>query len=395
MLGKDKGPIDLLGYADSDWGGDRFDRKSYTVNVNKQKDKQQQQQGKLLVNQNSLSTHRNQFFLGSSHLLFRCWRILEQHPLLIYMDLIIHLIVFIMKETLRLMELVAELSDRFDVKVKFKDIFALFRYHEYLKGIINCFNEDEPMRKYSAKLEMISSRRIEPSVIRIGSSTFGVIKVVMISKRVHIISQILKDYMLRLKVTIDIFSQEMFTHENISFIPRQLRWSSIGKFMDACPNLLSAHIYSGMVYLFTGEISIHKCLQDLVIEFLRPLENLHDFKRLFMKYPNLKHLRLKMKENTKDEHIEQLVHILPNLVLLDVTECPGVTQRAADYVTDYCKRYGRPIKFYFNGNIPEMDSLWPDLYIKREKIGRAFDFMKHCFLKDFYHLPYFLIPIDY
>lgn len=30
MLGKDKGPIDLLGYADSDWGGDRFDRKSYT-----------------------------------------------------------------------------------------------------------------------------------------------------------------------------------------------------------------------------------------------------------------------------------------------------------------------------------------------------------------------------
>lgn len=31
---------------------------------------------------------------------------------------------------------------------------------------------------------------------------------------------------------------------------------------------------------------------------------------------------------------------------------------------------------------------------KQEIISRGFDFMKHCFRKDFCDLPYFLIPID-
>uniref|UniRef100_T1KAB8 Uncharacterized protein n=2 Tax=Tetranychus urticae TaxID=32264 RepID=T1KAB8_TETUR len=114
-----------------------------------------------------------------------------------------------------------------------------------------------------------------------------------------------------------------------------------------------------------------------------------------MKYPNLKHLALWNFWDIKDEHIEQLVHILPNLVLWDVRECQEVTQRAADYVQDYCKRYGRSIKFYFKGNRDEFKSDWPHLSSEYTLFSRDFDFMKHCFLKPHVFLSNFLIPIDY
>ncbi|XP_015793225.1 uncharacterized protein LOC107369760 [Tetranychus urticae] len=168
--------------------------------------------------------------------------------------------------------------------------------------------------------------------------------------------------------------------------------------MDSCPNLLSAHISMNTNTWFFDETFKHEFLQDLVLQFYGlddENDNWNNLKRLFKKFPNLKHLALKGHCIIIDEHIEQLVHILPNLVLLDVSECQEVTQRAADYVKDYCKRYGRKIKFYFDGNKHEIDSDWPQLSIKHEAISRGLDFMKHCFRKNFFALSHFLIPIDY
>uniref|UniRef100_T1KYA7 F-box domain-containing protein n=1 Tax=Tetranychus urticae TaxID=32264 RepID=T1KYA7_TETUR len=170
--------------------------------------------------------------------------------------------------------------------------------------------------------------------------------------------------------------------------------------MDSCPNLQSAHVTIYTNSWFFDETLKNKCLQDLFIHFAAAeygFGNAHwnNLKRLLPKYPNLKHLALRYYSNIKDEHIEELVHILPNLVLLDVIECKGVTQRAADYIKDYCKRCGRSIKFYFKGNQHEIKPYRFGLSKKRENISRGFDFMKHCFRKDYGYLPHFLIPIDY
>uniref|UniRef100_T1K8Q9 F-box domain-containing protein n=1 Tax=Tetranychus urticae TaxID=32264 RepID=T1K8Q9_TETUR len=167
-------------------------------------------------------------------------------------------------------------------------------------------------------------------------------------------------------------------------------------FMDSCPNLQSAHITMEFNRFFVDETSKLECLQDLVIIFKDDKRiNRNDLIRLLMKYPNLKHLALRGARNLKDEHIKQLIHILPNLVLFDVRGCPSVTRKAAYYIQDYCKRYGRSIKFYFIRNRHEIESDWPQLSTKNEKISRGFDFMKHYFLKDNFELPHFLIPIDY
>ncbi|XP_015793996.1 uncharacterized protein LOC107370528 [Tetranychus urticae] len=166
--------------------------------------------------------------------------------------------------------------------------------------------------------------------------------------------------------------------------------------MDSCPNLKSAHLLVHTNRLFVDEKLKQKCLQDLVIDYEGPsCIDWNDLKRALMKYPTLKHLSLRSLHYIKDEHIKQLVPILPNLVLFDIYDCPAVTQKAADYVKDYCERYGRSIKFYFKGNRDELVSDWPQLSTKKEKINRAFDFMKHCFLKDFEDLPHFLVPIGY
>ncbi|XP_025016468.1 uncharacterized protein LOC112538783 [Tetranychus urticae] len=189
---------------------------------------------------------------------------------------------------------------------------------------------------------------------------------------------------------------------HFDFYPRKIFYGFM--LMDLCPNLQSAHIFMNATNWYFNETLKHECLQDLVIQLDRlgyendmdiRNDNWNNLKRLLMKYPNLKHLSLRDIWKLKDEHIEELVHILPNLVLLDVNACDKVTQRAADYVQDYCKRYGRSIKFYFKGNRDEIESDWPQSSSKSEVINRGFDFMKHCFFRDHIFLPRFLIPIDY
>ncbi|XP_025018336.1 uncharacterized protein LOC112539785 [Tetranychus urticae] len=89
--------------------------------------------------------------------------------------------------------------------------------------------------------------------------------------------------------------------------------------MDSCPNLQSAHIFTPTNRFFVDETLKHECLQDLVLSYGGPsCLDWNDLTRLFMKYPNLKHLSLRNVRYIKDEHIEQLVQILPNLVLLDI-----------------------------------------------------------------------------
>uniref|UniRef100_T1L698 F-box domain-containing protein n=1 Tax=Tetranychus urticae TaxID=32264 RepID=T1L698_TETUR len=167
-------------------------------------------------------------------------------------------------------------------------------------------------------------------------------------------------------------------------------------FMDSCPILQSAYIFLGANRFYVDETTKHQCLQDLVIVFADPPRtDWNDLKRLLMKYPNLKHLGLRNASNLNDEHIKQLLHILPNLVLLQADICEEITERAAYYVQDYCKRHGRSIEFYSNENSYEIEYDWPQLSTKQEKISRGFDFMKHCFLKDYWDLPHFLIPVEY
>uniref|UniRef100_A0A158P4D4 Uncharacterized protein n=1 Tax=Tetranychus urticae TaxID=32264 RepID=A0A158P4D4_TETUR len=180
------------------------------------------------------------------------------------------------------------------------------------------------------------------------------------------------------------------------------------QFMDSCPNLQSAHVYFESNRIYVDESIKHKSLHDLVIEFVSIIRfvmcfcffyepywkeniNWNELVRLFTKYPNLKHLALWSYKSLENEYVERFVRILPNLVLLAVRGCPKVTKNAVNYVQDYNRRHGRAIKFYFDGNYHEIQSDWPHLSSKREKISQGFDFMKNCFLKGFRSLSTFLV----
>uniref|UniRef100_T1K4E3 F-box domain-containing protein n=1 Tax=Tetranychus urticae TaxID=32264 RepID=T1K4E3_TETUR len=163
-------------------------------------------------------------------------------------------------------------------------------------------------------------------------------------------------------------------------------------FMDLCPALQSAHHKIDCWHNNVNDSIKHASLQDLVIQFYE-LSEWDDLWRLMSKYPNLKHLALRG-TSLKDEHIKQLILILPKLTLLDIRESPGVTQEAANHVRDYCKRYSRSIKFYFKTDDEQIVSDWPQLLNQPDKICRGFDFMEHCFFKSFNQLPHFLDPID-
>uniref|UniRef100_T1L6H6 Uncharacterized protein n=1 Tax=Tetranychus urticae TaxID=32264 RepID=T1L6H6_TETUR len=128
------------------------------------------------------------------------------------------------------------------------------------------------------------------------------------------------------------------------------------------------------------------------IKQLHTWNDYEDLKRVAHHFPNLERLHISIIGiyciNISSETFSVLV------ALLDVRECPEVTRRTANYVEDYCKRYGRSIKFYFEGNYHEIGTDWPQLSTKQQKISRGFDFMKNCFLKDFDDLPCFSVS-DY
>ncbi|XP_025016606.1 uncharacterized protein LOC107361496 isoform X2 [Tetranychus urticae] len=290
--------------------------------------------------------------------------------------------------------IVAEFSNRFNVKVKFEDIVEFVRNHESLKGMIN--SSCVVMEEYCDKLEMLATDRIEPGSLRNCSSL----------KQLHVYKYTLDDFKrdaqylpnlerLRILINDSYLNGPVLEKLKVVEMASCLTRTFYGfQFMDSCPNLQSAHIVMNVHRLFVDETLKHESLQDLVIHFFYKGQIWNDLKRTLMKYPNLKHFSLSTEYMT-DEYIEQLVHILPNLVIFDVRGCRGVTQRAASYVQNYFERNGRSTKFYFNGNRHEIKSDWPQLYTNSSKICRGFDFMKHCFLGCFHLLPRFLIPIYY
>ncbi|XP_025018294.1 uncharacterized protein LOC112539764 [Tetranychus urticae] len=168
-------------------------------------------------------------------------------------------------------------------------------------------------------------------------------------------------------------------------------WCSF-RFMDSCPALQSAHIRIEYCQIHFNDSIKHANIQDLVIQFLEPIE-WNSLRGLISKCPNLRHLALR-NIFFKDEHIKQLIVILPELTLLDIRESFGVTQEAANHVRNYCKRYGRSIKFYFKADDRQIESDWPQLLYRPDKICRGFDFMENCFFKSFDDLPNLLDPID-
>ncbi|XP_015791055.1 uncharacterized protein LOC107367821 isoform X2 [Tetranychus urticae] len=298
----------------------------------------------------------------------------------------------------------------FLAKMKHETIVTLIKKMKSLKGLIAhcCYYEgDESIIQNCDGLEMVSNDDIEPCIKEKGV-TF---------KQLHLVSYNLD----RFREDAHCFPnlERLYIHNNEGSpdyyydgpILGRLRIVELSlssydgtdiyygfQFMDSCPNLQSAHIKLDSNRLFVDESLKHKSLQDLVLSFYdqdyTDIFFWDELKRLFMKYPNLKHLALCDNRRLEDEHIEQLVRILPNLVLFAVRGCPRVTQAAANYVQDYNKLYGRSIKFYFKENYHEIQSDWPQLSNKCGKISQGFDFMKHCFLKDFFKLSTFLISSE-
>uniref|UniRef100_T1K4E4 F-box domain-containing protein n=1 Tax=Tetranychus urticae TaxID=32264 RepID=T1K4E4_TETUR len=153
-------------------------------------------------------------------------------------------------------------------------------------------------------------------------------------------------------------------------------------FMDSCPALQSAHIKIERGPILTIYSVKNANLQDLVLQLVsRSLLEIH--LQFFLIVILFRH-----------EDIKQLILILPKLTLLDVRKSFGVSQKAADLVQDYCKQYGRSIKFYFKKDDKQIESDWPQILNRPDKICRGFDFMEHCFFKSFNDLPHFLDPID-
>ncbi|XP_015783875.1 uncharacterized protein LOC107361550 isoform X1 [Tetranychus urticae] len=317
----------------------------------------------------------------------------------IYNSDFIYIVIELLKKVIDFEKKEKELGNETEDLEKLEQFFFLKRHLKSLKGIINCCDVNINIEILCDKPEMVSSSRIEPGILKNGSSI----------KQLHTWYDY-EDFetvahhfpnLERLHIYLDDSQYKGPVLEKLKILELKSSteddFSLAFRFLDSCPNLQSAHITVDINYFSVKKRLKNESLQDLVIDYTDGPHRVdwNDLERAFIKYPNLKHLSLRSLHYIKDEHIEQLVPILPNLVLFDIYNCPAVTQKAADYVQDYCKRYGRSIKFYFKGNRDELVSDWPQLSTRIETISQGFDFMKHCFLKDFDGLPHFLVPKDY
>ncbi|XP_025016597.1 uncharacterized protein LOC107361813 [Tetranychus urticae] len=289
--------------------------------------------------------------------------------------------------------IVFQFIDNIENEVKNADIVSFVINHKSLKGIIDgCL---DPLSEYCDKLEMLSCYSVESSKIPNCANI----------KQLHTGNDSLEDVKkyafdfpnlellrtsFRTKGNCDMLGFPVFEKLKILVLFSQFTCNNENifygfHFMDSCPNLQSAHISLDSNQFFVDETVKHECLKDLVIDFSKDERiNWRDLERLLMKYPNLKHLALR-NLRLKDEYSEKLLSILPNLELFEVNECEEDTQDGLSM--NYCEEE----------DYSEMKSNFPQIGFstKIEKISRGFDFMKHCFLKDNFLLPHFLIPIDY
>uniref|UniRef100_T1KN49 F-box domain-containing protein n=1 Tax=Tetranychus urticae TaxID=32264 RepID=T1KN49_TETUR len=286
--------------------------------------------------------------------------------------------------------LIAEISHAFLIKVEREVIVAFVRNQRFLRGVINF--SDEQIKGYCGVLESIAGNHIMAYDMRNGPSIkqlyFGTYTPeVDLSYFPNLERHITSN-----EVPYSYYYGPVLEKLKIVELSCSSRYAaeiSYGfQFMDSCPNLQSAHISINGQWI-TDKTLKHGSLQDVVIDFCNNDDfEWNDLSRLLMKYQNLKHLALWKQLHITDEHIKKLVHILPNLVLLDARECFSF------YVQRICGRYERSIKFYFDVIADDIGLDWPQLSTKAEKISRGFNFMKHCFRKDFDDLSFFLAPID-
>ncbi|XP_015783905.1 uncharacterized protein LOC107361584 [Tetranychus urticae] len=163
---------------------------------------------------------------------------------------------------------------------------------------------------------------------------------------------------------------------------------------DFCPALKSAFHYlrnRGTIGI-ESETENH-FLEDLVLEFEKR-QLWSDLREILKKYPNLKHLAIRGGDAISDENIPELLELLPRLVLIDIRESEKVTEKSTKYIDWYCEHHNRSISFYCQADETEITKKWPHLSTKRVSIGRGFDFMKNCFLKNHSDLPYLLDPVE-
>ncbi|XP_015784210.1 uncharacterized protein LOC107361690 isoform X3 [Tetranychus urticae] len=295
--------------------------------------------------------------------------------------------------------IILEFTYRFENKMKRSDVVSFIRNHGSLKGIID--KNGDPVAEYCDNLEMVCGFSDELSKIqnasRIKQLYTGNDSLEDVKRYAHDFPNL---ELLRTSIIMEGKYNELRVpvFENLKILvlcsgPKKGIFYGF-HFMDSCPNLQSAHITMEPNRFFVDETVKHESLQDLVIHFNGDERvKWKHLKRLLMKYPNLKHLRLRKPRNRKDEHIKKLVQISPNLVLLNVENWPTITKGGFIIDEDYCKRSSKP--YYIERACNEIESDWPKLSTTSERISRGFDFMKHCFLKDYFDLPNFLVPIDY
>uniref|UniRef100_A0A158P4M2 F-box domain-containing protein n=1 Tax=Tetranychus urticae TaxID=32264 RepID=A0A158P4M2_TETUR len=298
---------------------------------------------------------------------------------------------------------IANLSYPSHVKPAIEDIDKLIRNSESLKGIICGDYLNLKLMPQKANLEMLSTRIIDSYKIEINETV----------KQLNLWNSTLDEFkevahcfpnLERLKISCSKKTTDFYSDgpvmANLKIV--ELAGSSRDRdyheccssflFMDSCPALQSAHIKIDCSRIVINYSVKNANLQDLVIQNYKPT-NWEELPMLMSKYPNLKHLSLRKMWLGK-KHIEQLILILPKLILLDIRQSHKDTRKTMENVQDYCKQHGRSIKFYFKKDDKQIKSDWPQSLNRREKICRGFDFMEHCFFKSFDKLPHFLDPID-
>ncbi|XP_053204561.1 uncharacterized protein LOC128389077 [Panonychus citri] len=162
-------------------------------------------------------------------------------------------------------------------------------------------------------------------------------------------------------------------------------------FIDFCPSLESAFINCWAEDIYVNESIKNYNLRDLVIENIRsgsfswPL-----LKKLVSKFPNLHHLAIRNFDKLDDSkfHLDELIKLLPKLKLLDLRRFKKETHKSADFLSKYCVKKNRSIVIYYDCENEPAE--WPKLVNTREPICYGFDFMKHCFYKNFRCLPYLI-----
>ncbi|XP_053204410.1 uncharacterized protein LOC128388959 isoform X2 [Panonychus citri] len=159
-------------------------------------------------------------------------------------------------------------------------------------------------------------------------------------------------------------------------------------FMDFCPSLESVFFTCWAKDLYVNESIKNYNLRDLVVgsipsrSYPWPL-----FKKLLSKFPNLHHLAIRHFFKFDDSSLRELINLLPELKILDLRVFSRKVYKKAEkaFLSKYCVKENRSIVIYYNCENEPTE--WPKLVDTYEPICYGFDFMKHCFYKQFSYLP--------